>query len=139
MSRVRDFNPSALYGFYKLRLIVTSRSTSFVGKSWKFSIFFPRWLLTESRRKQSVCNANDQDLLEELLQKHFGGYSVDPSFMKGIGRRGSELEENLHQKITVIVSRWRGTMRYFNALRRELEACSGEEQILILRQELYIV
>lgn len=30
-------------------------------------------------------------------------------------------------------------MRYFRALRKELEECSGEEQILILRQGLVIV
>lgn len=57
----------------------------------------------------------------------------------GTGYRGSEIETNLHAQVIVIASRWSGTMRYFRALRRELEACSGEEQILILRQEPVIV
>lgn len=139
MSRVRDFNSSTLQEYLDLRLQVASNTSVFLGKAWKFTIFFPRWFLSEAQGKQEICSVNDQDLLEGVLQEHFGGYSVDPSFVAGKGRRGLLIEENLHRKITVIASRWRGTMRYFQALRKELEECSGEEQILILRQELVIV
>jgi hypothetical protein len=48
------------------------------------------------------------------------------------------LETNIHRQITVLAARGRATKRYFRALPGELEACSGEEQILILRQELVI-
>jgi len=86
-----------------------------------------------------ICTAEDEALLEDLLEAHFGGYTVGPSYHRGIGHRGSSIEANVHRVITVFASRWRGTWRYFKALRRELEACSGEEQILILHRELWIV
>jgi hypothetical protein len=73
-----------------------------------------------------------------LLERDFGGCTVGPSYMHGVGRRGTASETNLHRQITVLASRWRGTKRYFKALRKELEECSGEETILILRQELVI-
>lgn len=59
--------------------------------------------------------------------------------MRGFGRREKKPEVNIHAQIFVLASRWRGTMRYFRALRKELQECSGEEQILILRQELVVV
>jgi hypothetical protein len=86
-----------------------------------------------------ICTADDEAQLEDLLEKHFGGYSVGPSFQRGIGRRGQVLEANVHRVITVLTSRWRGTWRFFKALRQELQACSGEEQILVLHQALWIV
>ncbi len=86
-----------------------------------------------------ICTAEDEALLEDLLEEHIGGYTVAPSYHRGIGRRGPSTEANVHRVITVLASRWRGTWRYFKALRRELQACSGEEQILILHQELWVV
>ena len=110
----------------------------FEGRVWQFLIFLPRWFLT-SEGRTIICTAEDEPMLEDLLEQHFGGYTVGPSYHRGIGRRGRATEANVHRVITVLASRWRGTWRYFKALRRELEACSGEEQILIMQKELWIV
>lgn len=67
-----------------------------------------------------------------------GGCSANQNPIQGIGRRGQELETNVHHKIEVFASLWRGTWPYFRALRKELQACSGEEQILILHQHATI-
>lgn len=138
MARVRDFSPAALQ-WYNPRLQVTWKpGSTFEGRVWQFTIFLPRWFLNEERH-ESICTANDEDLLEDLLERQFGGCTSHPAFARGIGRRGAVYETNLHRLITVFASRWRGTWKYFKALRKELEECSGEEQILILHQELYIV
>lgn len=139
MPRIRDFNYDSLNEFFSERLRVTqSPKFSFRGKATQYIIFLPRWFIRHGQR-EPVCTGRDELLLTRLLFNHFGGYTVDPSYPRGLGKRGIHYEENLHRKITVIASRWRGTMRYFQALRKELEECSGEEQILILRQELAIV
>jgi hypothetical protein len=64
----------------------------------------------------------------KIWEEHFGGYTVGPSYQRGIGRRGETMEANVHRVITVLASRWRGSWRYFKALRQELEACSGEDK-----------
>jgi hypothetical protein len=139
MPRVREFRPAALDAYASPKLQVGARSeTGFEGPVWQFAIFLPRWLLTSAGRNM-ICNAEDEARLEDLLEQHFGGYTVGPSYQRGIGRRGGSLEANVHRVITVLASRWRGTWKYFRALRRELELCSGEEQILILHHALWIV
>jgi hypothetical protein len=139
MPRVRDFRPATLHAHASPKLQAGwNPNTGFEGRVWRFLIFLPRWLLT-SEARTTICTAEDEALLEDALEEHFGGYTVGPSYQRGIGRRGRAIEANVHRVITVLASRWRGTWRYFKALRRELEACSGEEQILILHQELWIV
>jgi len=138
MPRNRDFSPSALDDHSAPRLRVDWRPQSFFEKRvWQFLIFLPRWLRTESGR-EVIFSAHDVDLLQGLLERDFGGYTWGPP-LRGVGKRGTQLETNIHRQVMVLASRWRGTMRYFRALRRELEGCTGEEQILILRQELVIV
>jgi hypothetical protein len=139
MPRIRDFNPQALVPYASPRVQVTWRPGSlFSGRVWEFAIFLPRWLVLE-REQVAICTTEDEDLLEDLLERDFGGCTSAPSFLRGIGRRGQALEMNFHRLIIVLAWRWRGTWRYFKALRKELEACSGEEQILILHQEINIV
>ncbi len=139
MPRARDFDPTSLHPHASQRLQVKWKpGIGFKGRVWQFHIYLPRWLLT-SEGKTAICTAEDESLLEDLLEDHFGGYTVGPSYQRGMGRRGQTVEANAHRVITILTSRWRGTWRYFKALRRELEECSGEEQILILHQELWIV
>lgn len=139
MSRIREFNPVAMETFTSSRLQLShGLGRMFEGKAWRFTVFLPRWLITDSTRVV-ICTARDEALLEGLLERHFGGCTIEQSLACGIGRRGDRFEMNLHRKIVVIASRWRGTPRYFQALRRELEECSGEGQILITRQDLVIV
>jgi hypothetical protein len=139
MPRVRDFQPASLHVHASPKLQVDWKpNTGFAGRVWQFLIFLPRWFLTAQGRTM-ICTPEDEALLEDLLEEHFGGYTVGPSYQRGIGRRGHVAEANVHRVIAVLASRWRGTWRYFQALRRELEACSGEEQILILHQELWVV
>ena len=139
MPRVREFRPAGLRAHASPKLHVDWKpGRGFEGRVRQFLIFLPRWVLN-SEGRTTICTAEDEALLEDLLEEHFGGYTVGPSYQRGIGRRGQVLETNVHRVIAVFTSRWRGTWRYFKALRHELEACSGEEQILILHQELHIV
>lgn len=140
MPRQRDFGPDALqiHADSHLRAHWNSPSWLFENRVWQFAVFVPRWFLgTEGR--EPICTAHDLRLLEDMLQQHFGGYTSMVSPLRGLGRRGEKFEKNLHTQVMVIAARWRGTMRYFRALRKELEECSGEKQILILRQDLVVV
>lgn len=139
MSRVRDFNPSILAHCDSRKLKVSwEPGAGFRGRVWQFSIFLPRALLT-MEGQESICTAADEDLLQELMEMHFGGCTSSPGYVRGIGRRGAYFETNLHRQITVLASRWKGTWRYFKKLRAELEACSGEEQVLILRHRARVI
>ncbi len=139
MPRVRDFNPAALDPDATPQLVVHWGARRFFeNRVWQFLILLPRWFLTGTVR-EPICTARDERLLEELLQRDFGGYTSGPWFVRGVGLRGAEFETNIHRQITVLASRSRATKRYFRTLPRELEESSGEEQILILRQELVIV
>ncbi len=139
MPRVRDLSPAVIDDYSHLRLQIDWRSRLFFeSRAWQFTIFLPRWFLGDGG-KEIVCTAHDENLLRRLLERDFGGCTVGPAYLHGVGRRGATSETNLHRQVVVLASRWRGTMWYFRALRKELEACSGEERILILRQEPVIV
>jgi hypothetical protein len=138
MTRVRDFNPTALDTHASPGLHVSWKTGWFFEtRVWQFIIFLPRWLVSAEARER-ICTDEDQKNLEELLQRDFGGYTSSTTGILGVGHRGAAFEKNIHRQIAVLAARWRGTKRYFKALRKELEACSGEEQILILRQDLVI-
>ncbi|HEX9721883.1 MAG TPA: hypothetical protein VGA53_01320 [Candidatus Paceibacterota bacterium] len=92
-------------------------------------------MITAEGTQETICTNLDEELLQDMLVRHFGGCTANQNPIQGIGRRGNALETNVHHMITVLASRWRGTQRYFRALRRELEESSGEEQVLILRQD----
>jgi len=139
MPHLRDFNSSALETQRNPHLHPTwNHGWFFESRAWQFVIFLPRWIVKHDEQEE-ICTAHDERLLEGLLQRDFGGCTSSLSFFRGIGYRGSQVETNIHAQVIVLASRWRGTMRYFRALREELEACSGEEQILVLREELVVV
>lgn len=138
MARVRDFLPAALDTSADSLLPLTwNDGWLFENHVWQFLIFLPRWLLAETGREE-IFTTQDCDLLQALLERDFGGCTWGPSSLRGIGRRGAVLETNIHRQVFVLASRWRGTRRYFRALRKELEECTGEERILMLRQELVL-
>ncbi len=138
MTRVRDFKSSALGVHAAPQLQVDWQAQSFFeNRVWQFLIFLPRWLRTEGGR-EVIFSARDVDLLQDLLERDFGGYTWGPP-LRGVGKRDAQVETNIHRQVVVLASRWRGTMRYFRALRRELEEGTGGKQILILREELVIV
>ena len=138
MARVRDFLTEAPDGQTDARLQVTWNHGWFLeNRIWQFLIFLPRWLLTDTGREE-IFTTEDCDRLQALLERDFGGCTWGPSSLRGIGHRGAVLETNIHRQVFVLASRWRGTRRYFRALRRELEECTGEERILMLRQELVL-
>lgn len=140
MSRNRDFNPNSLSNLANERIRVPWTSNKgLTGKVSMFTIFLPRFLLAEGRQSTPVCTSRDEALLQIMLVQHFGGCTANPNPIQGVGRRGSALETNVHHMITVLASSWCGTWRYFKTLRRELEECSGEEQVLILHQYSTIV
>lgn len=128
----------ALLPLVSNNLRVVIRGGRIRGKVWQFRIFFPRWL-SRGKKKNPIFSARDEELLSSLLDEHFGGCTSSWSFLKGSGRRGSAKEDNIHREITVFSACHKDALHYFRALRKELEACSGEEQILILREELTIV
>ena len=139
MPRVRDFDPAALGPYGTPHLLVNWGAKRFLAnRVWQLLILLPRWFVTDTSR-EPICTARDERLLEELLQRNFGGFTSGPWFLRGVGLRGVQFETNIHRQITVLASRSRATKHYFQALRRELEQSSGEEQILILRQDLAIV
>lgn len=139
MSRLRDFNPTVLDLYYSTRLRVGWKPGSqFIGKARLFVIFLPRLLLTGAGQ-EIICTARDENFLRSLSERHFGGCTASQSFLEGIWQRGELPETNIHRQLIVLANPWRGTIRYFQALRKELEECSGEEQILIVRQKLFIV
>jgi len=139
MARQRDFDQGVLDHYVDLRLKVRWNSTGlFENRVWQFVVLVPRWLLTSGGR-EPICTAHDLRLIEDLLWRDFGGYTSMVSPVRGLGLRDQQVEKNLHTQITVLAARWRGTRRYFRALRRELEKCSGEKTIAIFRQELVIV
>ena len=140
MTRVRDFSPEPLDSIQDSRLCLPWSAASGVkGNVSLFTIFLPRLHTTKYGKKETICTAMDEDLLQDMLVRHFDGCTMNPQPIQGIGRRGQELETNVHHAITVLASRWRGTWRYFRALRKELEACSGEQQVLILHLDTTIV
>jgi hypothetical protein len=131
---MRDFAPATLDKLENQRIRVPwTENTGLKGKVRSFTVFLPRLLITEDGKKDPVCTNLDEELLRDMLVRHFGGCTVSQHSIQGVGRRGKKLETNVHHTLTVLASLWRGTWRYFRALRQELEECSGEEQILILR------
>lgn len=138
MSRIRDFRPAVLEAVADPRLQVTWNGRWFwENRVWQFAILLPRWQLTDAARLE-IFSVRDGELLQALLERHFGGFTWGPASLRGVGRRGEALETNTHRQVLVLASRWRGTGRYFRTLRRELEECTGEDRILMLRQELVI-
>lgn len=140
MPRIRDFNPDVLKSVEDERIrLPWEANVGLKGKVSIFTIFLPRLLVTKEGKQAEVCTNLDEELLQDMLVEHFGGCTANQSPIQGIGRRGQELETNVHHQIEVLASLWRGTWPYFRALRRELQAYSGEQQILILHQHATIV
>ncbi len=138
MPRVRDFNPRALAPYNDKR-IKAALSGKLEGAAWHFTLFLPLWFTDKKGFDHPVCTEADEGRLFKLLMRDFGGVTVDTSPVRGIGLRNRRPETNIHRRMTVLTSKSRATTRYFRALRQELEASSGEDQILILREELAVV
>jgi len=84
MPRVRDFQPENLHGYASSKLQVNWRPhKGFEGRVWQFLILLPRWYITTQARTM-ICTAADEALLEDLLEQHFGGYKIGPSYQRGI-------------------------------------------------------
>ena len=128
----------SLISYASSNVRISTQAGQIRGKVWQFRIFFPRWF-SRGKKRRPIFTADDEEMLSSLLDAHFGGCTSSWSFLKGSGRRGSSREDNVHREITVFSACHNDAVRYFRALRKELEACSGEEQILILREELTII
>ncbi len=109
------------------------------GSGIQFIIFFPRFKVSLEEPREVVCDDRDEFSLCTLLAEHFGGYTVDTAFLQGAGPREEAIETNVHRKITVIAGRSSKTLIYFQALQKELEVCSGEEQVFIIQQEIDVI
>ncbi|SRR5258708_1833111 len=137
MPRQRDFNPSILVS-YALPCVALPFSRGFKGSGWQLVVFLPRRLILEEEQLE-ICTAHDERMLWEMLLDHFGGCTIDQALVRGGGLREGVAEVNLHKKFLVLATHSVETRRYFEALRRELEQCSGESQILITRQAIEIL
>lgn len=141
MARVRPFNPEAL----------TPHASSvalspFQGKCWKHMLLIPLYQvpLGSDEPRSNIFDAQDQHGLDQLLARpeHLGGYTKEnrenaPLFM-GIGRRGMQLERNVHALYLLYTNRSRRAWRYILALLRELQECTGEEQIFLEQTDAFI-
>src|SRR5215831_2715146 len=109
MPRLRDFNPKALTpNAISLVAVNWQDRLFFENRVWQFIILLPRWFIAGSAR-EPVCTAHGERLLEELLQRDFGGSTSGPLYVRGVGRRGDQLETNIHRQITVLAARGRPT------------------------------
>lgn len=139
MSHVCDFNPTAIADLFTEDLQLPYKDKIGIrGKGWQFVILLPRRVITEDRQ-ETICTGHDEDVLCKMLADQFGGYTVDIEPVSGFGLRDGKPETNLHRRITVVAAPSSKTLRYFQALGRELEGSSGEEQIFITRQEVLII
>jgi len=139
MPRKRDFNPNVLNVVRTEAVCLSYESGCGIqGDALQFNIFLPRRVLL-GNKKQLVCSARDELLLGRMLVKHFGGYSFKVDLLAGFGLREGETETNLHRVFTVAAASSDDTIQYFRILRKELQECSGEEQIFIVQQRIKIV
>ncbi|HEX4104146.1 MAG TPA: hypothetical protein VHZ04_01555 [Candidatus Paceibacterota bacterium] len=113
--------------------------TGIRGEGSQFTIFFPRFRISPEEVRETVCDWQDELLLTVILAQHFGGYTVDEAFLQGAGPREGKPETNLHRKITVIAARSPEAIVYFQMLCKELQECSGEEQVFLLQQDIIIL
>jgi hypothetical protein len=139
VARKRDFNPIAPERF-NLGAVKMSYEPNrgMRGGGREFVILLPRRLVVHESRYE-ICTGKDEMLLRKMLARHFGGFTADPDFLLGTGLRESELETNEHRKFTVVASRSSDALCYFQALCKELEDCSGEEQVFITYQDIAIL
>lgn len=108
---------------------------------WRYTIVVP---LEEVRpRKQQKATFADLEKLEEMLIRHFGGYSILPSStgfgLRNPADRDEEPEMNYNAYYTVYSAPLRKSEAYFRALQRELQTALDEGVILIERQEVWLV
>ena len=139
MARKRDFNPKVFDAVCVEPICLSYElGKGIQGDALQFNIFLPRRVLL-GKKEQMVCSARDERLLGQMLVKHFGGYSFKVDLIAGFGLRKGEAETNLHRVFTVAAASSDGTTQYFQMLRKELQECSGEEQIFIVQQKIKIV
>ena len=139
MARIRDFDPKAL-DRYAVESVKPSyeHGKGVYGDCLQFVILLPRRIMTEQGEK-NLCTPRDEELLYSTLFGHFGGCTVDKSLVFGLGMRDAKLEKNRHRRMLVVASVSDETLCYFQALRKELQDCSGEEQVFITKQPITIL
>lgn len=93
MPRMRDFHPAAADKLEDEQLrIPWTKNTGLKGKASSFTVFLPRLLITEGGKEESICTNLDEELLRDMLVRHFGGCTVSQNSIQGVGRRGKKLE-----------------------------------------------
>lgn len=139
MARIRPFNPNVLMSFASGITL-----NPFQGKCWKHLFLVPLYEvpLASDAPRIDIFNVWDRDALEQSLAEHLGGYTKEnrenaPLFV-GIGRRGVQLERNIHALYLLYTRRSRRAWKYMTALQRELQSCTGEEQIFLEQSDAYV-
>lgn len=140
MARVRPFDPDVLIPYSSSVAL-----DPFRGGCWKQTILIPLYEVPFGADKSriTIFDARDRDTLEQVFTRHFGGYTKEntenaPLFV-GIGRRGKELERNVHALYLLYTRRSRRAWQYILALQQELQECTGEEQIFLEQTEAFIL
>lgn len=86
MPRIRDLNPNVLQGYEHQRLrIPWNIPMGLKGKVWSFTVFLPRLLITEEGEEETICTSLDEELLRDMLVRHFGGCTVSQNPIQGVG------------------------------------------------------
>ena len=139
MARVRPFNPAVLTPLAPYVALNPLR-----GRCWKHMLLVPLYQvpLGNEEPRTDIVDARDQHVLDRMLAEHLGGYTKEnrenaPLFI-GIGRRGMELEQNVHAFYLLYTRRSRRAWRYMVTLQRELQGCTGEEQIFLEQTDAFI-
>lgn len=85
MPRMREFNPSVLEQYVDHRLAISwSPYFGLWGKVWAFTVFLPRFLINPDGHEVMICTALDEELLRDMLVRHFGGCTVSQYPIQGI-------------------------------------------------------
>lgn len=139
MARIRPFNSDVLTPYaWSIAL------SPFRGRCWKHTLLVPLYEvpLGSDTPRITIFDALDRDALEQAFVHHLGGYTKEnrenaPLF-SGLGYRGAELERNVHAMYLVYTNTRRRAWRYILALAKELQECTGEEQILLEQTDAFI-
>jgi hypothetical protein len=107
---------------------------------WRYSITIPLEEIRPLKRQKATLK--DLDNLEQLLLRHFGGFTRLPNSV-GHGLRDPEQPEgdpemNINTYFAVLASPISQSDVYFRALREELETALDEGVILVERVEVWI-
>jgi hypothetical protein len=140
MGQQRPFNPEALRPYAVPWLCPNVSNWSAV---WRYTALVPVEQILEDGTKKPVATEEDISTLEFMFIEHFGGITRPPK-RRGIGardpRRPKETREmNTHEVFEVYAPHAPTSDQYFQALRFELQEALVEGQVLVEREDVFLL